>query len=192
MNNAIIGTIAVGVAAAVVAAGVALGAEGFVVKPVRASVAVQQDGTCRGHLGYEITWSDAELAADVAPAVGEIEVRAPCQRLTNLASGATWETKAGKLTATVTGARTFVLQDDPDKDGPRVAGECDIEVTATVALDNAAGAKVFAPVPRTRTRPDAKCVALPALVAASCWVARGSWPPDVPFPDIPKCPTVQP
>ena len=173
--------------AALLAGGYAYAQSGFVVAPIRASLERQGDGQCRGHVAYAIALDDAEIADDVGVSSGALEIRAACARLDALVSGETYDTKAGKLDISMRGARVYVLPSDPDGSGPRVAGECDLEITARVRPADALLARVFRPRTISRIRPAPQCAPLTNLISNSCVVARGSWPDDVPLPAIPAC-----
>lgn len=160
---------------------------GFIVAPIGATLAVQGDGTCRGHITYAVAPDDDTITGDVGSEIATLEIRAACTRLQSLVSTETYDTKAGKLDISVTGASVVVFTTDPDGAGPRVAGECDLAITAWVKPTDPALARVFRPREVTRIRPAPLCAPLTNLITNSCVVARGSWPADVPAPTIPKC-----
>lgn len=183
---AILGSVAF--AAALVLGGYAIAQTTLVVAPISASLAVQQDGTCRGHVVYAIAPGDNAIADDLGVVQGTIEVKTPCARLATIATGETYDSKGGKLSISVNGADIVVVPTDPDGTGPRAAGECDVMVRANVRVLAADLAKVFPPREVVRTRADATCSTMTGLIDRSCWIARGSWPAAAPFPSIPKCP----
>lgn len=173
---------------ALLTSGVAFAQASFTVTPIDASLFVQDDGQCRGHITYAITSSDGAIAADVGAETAQIEVRVACARLTALAQDEVFDDHNGKLTINVRGARTFVWSSDPDgRAGPRVAGECDLQLFARVAPTDATASRVFRPRMVERARAAPTCAPLTNLITNSCWVARGNWPADVAFPSIPKC-----
>lgn len=179
--------------AALLAAGYALAQGAFAIAPVSATLFTQGDGQCRGHITYAIAPTDDTIATDVDVETGSIEIRSGCARLTSLVSGETWDTKAGKLDVTVKGAAVEVLATDPDGDGPRAAGECSLSIFARVRPSDPAMQRVFKPRDVTRVRAAPACAPLTNLIDNSCWVARGAWPADAPFPTrgngtaIPQC-----
>ncbi len=174
--------------AALVAGGFAFASGPFAVAPVSASLAVQQDGTCRGHVTYAIVLNDEEIADEAGPMTGAVEVRAACSAVAALGANVSVDDKGGKLEHSVSGVSAVVLTVDPDGAGPRNAGECDVEVTTAVTFKDKDVAKIFKRAkPVVTARADATCAALRSALSASCWVARGSWPTGVEFPSIPKC-----
>lgn len=173
---------------ALLASGYALAQSALAIAPVAATLQVQQDGTCRGHVLYAIAPTDNDLADSVEIGTGVIESKSACARLTTLASTETFDTKGGKLSIAVTGATVMVLANDPDGDGPRAAGECDIHIAAHISVVEPEAGQVLRGKDIVRTRPNPTCGALTNLISNSCWVARGSWPPGAPLPPIPKCP----
>lgn len=174
--------------AALIAGTYAYAAGGYVVAPVAGSLATQGDGTCRGFVTYAIVADDADVADDVGATTGTLEVKAGCAKLQNLVSGETYDTKAGKLDITVREASVYVLPEDPDREGPRVSGECNLDIIAFAKATDPAYSRVFRPREVRRTRADATCSKLTGLISNACIYAKGAWPADVPLPNIPACP----
>lgn len=161
----------------------AVNAQSFTVTPSNATLSVQQDGTCRGHLEYHI--AETGVVDDAgAPIIesGAIEIKTGCARLGDIVSGEVFDTSGGKLTISAPSATITKTTADADGDGPRLAGDCDIVVKATAAIRKQSREVV-------RAKASHSCTPLDNLVANACWVARGSWHEAAPFPvGITKCP----
>lgn len=157
-------------------------AQTFTVTPSAASLAVQQDGTCRGHIEYILT--ETGVVDDKgAPIVesGSIEIKTACASLDGVVGVETFDTSGGKLTISAPSVTIAKTAADADGEGPRVAGDCDIVVKATATIRKKSREVV-------RPKANHSCAPLANLVANACWVARGSWHGAAPFPaGITKC-----
>ncbi len=175
--------------AALVVAGVASAQGTYATAPFFASLIREQDGTCRGQIKYGIALNDTDISNEVGVEVGILETKSQCSRLTTLAASEVFDTKGGKLTFQVMGARIAVLPEDPDGAGPRVAGECDLIVHAESRVVDTEIKKVFRRGREVvRVKRDADCSMLTSQVNNSCWWRKDQWPVDVPFPSVTQCP----